>query len=260
VAVLLFLLVVLLVGGGFLGYTYLTEQQALVAATGTATAQSQASTHEVATQNAVVTSIAATGSAQARATAGVLQTTTSGQPDYFDPLVQDNTTNPSWDNDGTSCFFASDGYHVHSEPGVSQFCFETVRAFQNATITVEMNIHAGYSGVLVFRLNGQGPLQNNQGYCFEVGTGGNYKISILGAPVIFQDWTDSPAIFKGLLSTNTLQVIVRESVLMFYVNGVYLTTVIDTTIAGGAIGFFSNTSADSPGDAVFTNLKVYVTP
>ena len=265
VAVLVFLLVALLAGGGFLGYTYIVYQQGIAAAAATATAQEQGNAQAVATIKAVnatdtasAANVQATASAQARATAGVLQTATTGQPDYSDPLTQGNTTNQTWDNDGSSCFFASDGYHIYSkvstQGGAGPVCRETGRSFQNATITIDMNLHGGYSGGLIFRW------LENQAYFFEVGAGGNYHIGLVGVAVPLRDWTDSPAIHKGLHTTNTIQVIARGNVLMFYVNGMYLTTIEDSTVGAGVIGLFCETDNSGPGDAVFSNLKVYVTP
>jgi serine/threonine protein kinase len=252
---LLVLLVALIIGGGVLTSAVIIQNQATSAAqaSGTATAQTQANMQASATANA-----AATESAQAQATAGVLQTATTGQPDYIDPLTNGNTTNQTWMKDGTSCFFASDGYHVYTQTptqgGTGSVCRETDRSFQNATIAVEMNLHGGYSGGLIFRW------LENQAYFFEVGAGGNYHIGVLGSTVPLRDWTDSPAIHKGLYITNTIQVMARGNVLMFYVNGAYLTTVMDSTVGAGVIGLFNETDTSGPGDAVFSNLKVYVAP
>ncbi len=255
---LVILLVAFLIGGGVLTTIVIMQNQASAAAqaSGTATTQTQANIQ--ATANAEANATATENARQAQATAGVLQTATTGQPTYIDPLTKGNITNPTWTNDGVACLFDSDGYHVHIAPptqgGASQHCSETGRTFQDATITIDMKLRGGYAGGLVIRW------QNNQGYFFEVGIGGNFHIGVWGAPILLQDWTDATAIHQGLFSTNTIQVIARGNVLMFYVNGVYLTTVMDSTLGVGTIAFISETDTTGPGEAVFSNLKVYVAP
>jgi hypothetical protein len=244
---------VLLIGGGVLAAALILQQQATetAQASGTATAQALTSAQATAAANA-----AATATAQAQATAGVIQTATTGLPSYDDPLMAGNVTNPTWMNDGAACFFDGDGYHVHVQAppqgNAGQLCAETSRSFQNATITVQMRLRGGYSGGLVLRL------QNNLGYFFEVGAAGNYHIVQWGAPGVLQDWTDTFAIRTGLFSTNTIQVIAQGGVFLLYINGVYLTQVRDTTFGVGAIGLVSETNTDGFGEAVFSNLKVYV--
>jgi CHAT domain-containing protein len=254
--ILLVILTVLLIGGGTLFYASLAQNQATAAAnaSNTATANAEANAQATAAAN-----VFATATTQAQATASVIQTATSGFPVYFDPLLDGDSTDPTWTNHGTNCFFTSDGYHIHVEPpaqgNAGQVCLESDRSFQDATISVDMVLHEGYSGGLLFRLN------NNQGYLFEVGIGAGYHIALWGAPGTLKDWTDAPVIHAGLLRSNTLEVIVRGSMFLFYVNGFFLTAVQDTTYGVGTIGlasFGSNTTG--PGDAVFSNLKVYSTP
>jgi serine/threonine protein kinase len=253
---LLVSLAVLLIGGGTLLYATVMQNQAIAAAQANATATANA---QVNAQDTAAANVFATATTQAQATAGVIQTATSGFPLYFDPLLEGNTTDPTWTNDGTNCFFAADGYHVHINPppqaNAYPLCLESDRAFQDATITVDMVLRGGYSGGLLFRWN------TNQGYFFEVGAGGNYQLSRWDAPGALQAWTDAPAIHPGLFSSNTLEVIARGSVFFFYVNGMFLTEVQDATYGLGTIGLvsFGDTST-GPGEAVFSNLKVYYAP
>ena len=265
-ALLLFLLAALLLGSGSLGYWAFQNSVAQSQATATANARASATSNalattvagELATEQANLT----TATAQAQATAGVLQTATSGQPTSSDLLTAGQVTDPTWMNDGTSCFFAADGYHVHLPPSAppanGHSCAESDRSYGNATITVEMRIHGGYSGGLLIRLqSAQFPIF--LGYFFEVGIGGNYEIHRInaGSFTTLQDWTDSSAINGGLDSLNVLQVIAHGNDFRFYVNGVYLTHVQDALYGVGAIGFVSQTDTTGPGDAVFSNLRVY---
>jgi serine/threonine protein kinase len=199
----------------------------------------------------------ATATVKVQATAGVIRTATSGQPKYSDPLTAGNVHDTTWTNDGTNCFFASDGYHVHADPSSPSanhpFCTESDRAYQDSAITIEMIINYGFSCGLLFRL------YNNQGYFFDVGKGGNYSIYTWGTPKILQDWTNSnPIAINGGYQLNTLEVIAHGSDLLFYINGVYMTQVQDATYGMGNIGFACEANnTTGPGEAVFSNLKVY---
>lgn len=241
----------------------MVQSQALDAtatANAATTSQAQATAAE---ERSLFQALDATATTQVQATAGVLQTATSGQPTYSDLLTAGHVADPTWMNDGTSCFFAADGYHVHlpptAPPANDQPCTESDRTFRDATITVEMVMHNGYSGGLLIRHQSAQFLPNLLGYFFEVGIGGNYEIHRInaGSFTTLQDWTDSSAINGGLNGLNTLQVIARRSDFLFYVNGVYLTHVQDTAYGVGSIGFIAGTDATRPGDAVFSNLRVY---
>ncbi len=242
------LLIVFVIGGGILVYTSMMQGQAPTSGdtSGTATANAQGTAEA---------NVLATATTQAQATVGVLQTATTGTPRYSDLLTAGNVDDTTWTNDGASCFFAANGYHVHvaapSQGNAGQLCKESDKAFQNVTITVQMVLQRGYSGGLVFRLS------NNQGYFFEVGVAGNYQLRKWGAPDILQVWTNSPAIHRGLLSQNILQVIVHGNELLFYVNSMFLTLVQDAAYATGDVGFVSETDTTGPGEAVFSNLNVY---
>jgi serine/threonine protein kinase len=266
---LLIILALLILGSAGGLYAIVSNSTATTQANATATAQANAQVtalvKTMATSNAQATvqaNVAATATVQAQATAGVLQTATSGQPRYFDALTAGNINDSTWTNDGTYCFFAADGYHVHlpptAPPANDQSCIETDRSFRDATITVDMVLHNGYSGGLLIR-HQSAQFPNLLGYFFEVGIGGNYEIHRINAGSFktLQDWTNASAIHGGLNSLNTLQVIARGSDFLFYVNGVYLTHVQDTVYGVGSIGFISGTDATRPGDAVFSNLHVY---
>ncbi len=263
-ATLLFLLAVLLIGSGSLGYLVfqnsVVQNQATATANAGASATSNAQATTVANDLATVQASDATTTAKAQATVGVLQTATAGQPTYSDPLTAGNVPDTTWTNDGTNCLFASDGYYARVDTSTPQpakdyfhSCTESDRSYRDATITVDMRIRAGVSGGLLFRLQ-----KNGQGYFFDVGGSGNYSIHKWGGGIL-QDWTVSPAIPQSLNRLNTLEVIIHGSDFFFYVNGVYLTHVQDATYGLGTLGFvcFTDTTI-GPGQAVFSNLHVYL--
>jgi hypothetical protein len=196
----------------------------------------------------------------------VIQTATAGAPAYQDVL--NNPKNPAtqtaqWDGlDGSSgqCVFGSDGYHVKGSVNIVNFygCHETGYTYQNAAVSVNVAILSGHSGGLFFRLNTDG-FGFYDGYLFEVDSKGNYKISEVGGDSVnpIQDWRPSSALKQGRDVQNTLQVIFRGTTYMFYANGIYLTTITDSTYTSvGDIGFLATTT-DSSADILYSNLKVF---
>lgn len=241
----------------------------------TATAQAIAAVTATAQAHATATAIAhatATAQAQASATAGVIQTATSVKPSYQDALNDPTnaaTIAAKWDGiDGTDshCTFKSDGYHVTEGVNLVNFhgCRESGNTYKNATIAVDMSMISGHSGGLFFRVTTD-TFNNYAGYLFEVDSQGNYKISTVagGTPTVIQghDWTATTALKQGYNVKNTLQVIIRDSTFLFYVNGTFLTQVTDTTYpAEGDIAFLATTTATSgKADIVYSNLAVYPT-
>ncbi|MFL5624603.1 MAG: protein kinase domain-containing protein [Ktedonobacteraceae bacterium] len=235
----------------------------------TATAQAQLTATAFAHAHATATAIAgatATVEAQASATAGVLPTATGGAPVYQDHL--NNVNNPAtqaaqWsglDGSDSQCSFQKDGYHVTEGVNLVNFhgCNETSKKYQNATLVVDIKLLSGHSGGLFFRLRTDA-FNAFSGYLFEVDSKGNYKISVVasGSATALQPWTLTTALKKGYNVTNTLQVIAQDNTFLFYINGIYLTKLSDSTYnRAGEIGFLATTT-DTPADIVYTNLKVY---
>ncbi|HZU67941.1 MAG TPA: protein kinase [Ktedonobacteraceae bacterium] len=230
----------------------------------TATALAAAAATATARANATATAIAAvtaTARAQATATAGVIVTATSGKPGYSDAL--NNANNPAtvaadWDQ-SSSCVFQSDGYHAISGGGL-QGCKEAANTYQNVAITVNMRILSGHSGGLFFRVN-TNFFGSYSGYLFEIDSTGRYKISRSSNYSLnittLQDWTASSAIKQGNAVTNTLQVIAKGNSLSFYVNGVFLVTLTDSTYSSaGGVAFLASGSG-TPTEVVYSNLKIY---
>jgi serine/threonine protein kinase len=235
----------------------------------TATAKANAEATTTARTQATATARAhatATVIANAQATAGVIQTATAGTPAYQDAL--NNPKNPAtraalWDGlDGSSgqCVFGPSGYHVKGSVNLVNFygCHETGYSYQNAAVSVDVTILSGHSGGFFFRLSTDS-LGFYDGYLFEVDSKGNYKISIVGSDTVtpIQDWRATSALKQGRGVQNTLQVIFSDNIYLFYANGVYLTTITDSTyMAVGDIGFLATTTNTSA-DILYSNLKVF---
>ncbi|HYL41812.1 MAG TPA: protein kinase, partial [Ktedonobacteraceae bacterium] len=235
----------------------------------TATAQAQLTATALARAHATATAIAgitATAQARASATAGVIQTAVAGTPVYQDSLK--NVNNPAtqaeqWsglDGSDRQCSFQTDGYHVTEGVNLVNFhgCNETGKTYQNATLSVDIKLLSGHSGGLFFRLKTDA-FNAFSGYLFEVDSKGNYKISAVtsGSASALQEWTSTTALKTGYNVTNTLQVIVQDNTFLYYINGIYLMKLTDTTYpTEGEIGFLA-TSSDTNADIVYTNIKVY---
>ncbi len=236
-------------------------------ATATASAKNAASTaHANATATARANATA-TANANATATPGVIQTAVAGTAVYQDELnnaSNGDTVAAQWDSStGTppvpNCMFQSDGYHVVGTVGQGQafqICHEAAKSFNDLTVQVNISIQQGSAGGVLFRLNGNG------GYLFEVDNTGRYSIVKSsdfsnGNTTALQDWTNSSAVKTGT-QENTLQLIAKGNMLLFYVNGTFLKSVSDSTFSGGSIGFAA--SASGTGGAVniaCSNLSVY---
>jgi serine/threonine protein kinase len=236
----------------------------------TATARVIAAATATARAHATATAIAritATAQAQARATAGVVQTATSGKPAYQDTLnnaANAGTQAAQWDTN-SQCAFQSDGYHVTEGVNLVNFhgCREAGKFYQNAVISVGINIISGHSGGLFFRVNID-ILNRYAGYLFEIDSKGNYKISAMAYTTVTalpgHDWTPSASLKQGNNVKNTLVVIIRGNTFLFYANGAFLTQVTDATYSAQGTVAFLATTTDTPADIVYSNLKVYPQP
>ncbi|MGI9058166.1 MAG: protein kinase domain-containing protein [Ktedonobacteraceae bacterium] len=239
-----------------------THNQMIAALNATATSNTRAT----ATSNAhaTATGIAnrdatAIAFAHATATVGVIQTAIAGPPTYHDPLNNANnpaTKNAAWDNGRTFCSFQQDGYHISASSRTTQPqpCLESNQKYQNVVITVDMSIksHVSSGGLLFYVQN-----DTKSSYFFEVSPSlGAYKISLFDcACKALLGWTASPGIQHGQ-SMNTLQVIVNNNDFKFYVNGIFLKEITDSTYTIGGLGLACYDYGHG-GEAVFSNLKVY---
>ena len=231
---------------------------AVTQATGTAQAQATAHIHATATVQAQAT---ATANANATATPGVLQTATSTNPVYTDPLTNPDSTATQaeqWDQ-STICSFTNDGYQVTANVlHAFDACHEAATSYSDFTAQVDVSIQSGHSGGLLFRMNSD----FSQGYLFEIDSQGHYKISVLnnsalGSMTTLRDWSSSSALKTGS-GKNQLQVIAKNSTLLFYINGIYQPDPIqDTTLSSGNIGFIATSESGAATKVIYSNLSIY---
>ncbi len=208
--------------------------------------------------------------AHASATAGVIQTATTGTPTYQDALnnVDNSQTQQEQWQDDSHCTFTADGYRITKSTsffnlGQLQGCLESGAKYDNMAFSVDMTIKSGHSGGIFFRVSPK-TLGAYAGYLFEVDSKGNYKLSKSSnfstgtENAILQDWTPSTAIKVG--AKNTLQFIASGNTFLLYANGVFLAKVTDdaNTFSYGYIALFASTATDG-GDAtiVYGNMSIY---
>ncbi len=238
---------------------------ATVTARSTATAQAVSAVATQQAQNATATALAgatATVQVQASATAGVVQTAIATNSAYADPLNNKddaNTQAASWDQND-NCSFQSDGYHVRTDfLSALHGCREAGNQFQNFAAQVDVLLKKGASGGLFFRLNTTA-LGSYKGYLFEINANGQYRISrssnfSSNSATILRDWTDTPTLKTD--AKNTLQVIARDTTLLFYINGVFLGPPIqDSTFTSGSVAFLATSAKGERANIVYSNLGV----
>jgi hypothetical protein len=123
-------------------------------------------------------------------------------------------------------------------------------------VTIVPEEEAGEAGVL-FRREG-----DYQFYAFTVSTDGRYclkKMSQSGGEgwETLLDWSESPHLETGV-AANRLQVVGVGSQISLYANGQYLTTVLDSSYAGGEIGLAVGTfENEARALFYFDDLRVY---
>jgi hypothetical protein len=208
-----------------------------------------------------------------------LRSAMSGTPIYADTL-----TNPSnhetefanWvQNTPNNCFFARDGYHLQAT-GYSG-CWESGYQFEDLALRVDVTLLSGDSAGVYCRF-GIDLFGGYYGYLLGIDISGNYWID--GGETVSQQSRFSPAIKRGYHVKNTLEIIAQGTTFYFFINGVFLTKLIDTnptpapapTVSPtaspmptppppqpypGEIAFLANPAGT---EAVFSNLKVYALP
>ncbi len=232
--------------------------QAAVNATGTAYAQATASASAAET---------ATVQSQASATVGPIQTATSAQPVYQDPLTNPenaSTTAANWDQ-STRCIFTTSGYHV-KQPASGTFfkgCREYNQTYGDLALSVNATILSGHSGGVFFRLS-TNFIGSYIGYLFEFDSQGNYKISREDGldAVTLQDWRPNTALHSGYKVGNLIQLIARGSMFSFYANGHFVYQMQNSDYPdANTIGFLAtSTSGGDDADVAYNNLSVYALP
>ncbi|HVB25498.1 MAG TPA: protein kinase [Ktedonobacteraceae bacterium] len=195
--------------------------------------------------------------ARVQVTAGITSPIGTGQALYADALT---SPGGGWIDDGSQCYFSTDGYHVQSyQQRTAAWCYSNQILVSNAVITAQAQLLQGDSYGIVFRLS---PASDNF-YLLEINSRGSYRFvrAMSDNPynwLTLIDWTRSNAILSGYGHINTFLILANGAQFRFYINKQLIVTGFsDTAFASGLIGFF--VGGDSPGgtEATFSNVGVF---
>lgn len=195
--------------------------------------------------------------ARVQVTAGITAPIGAGQVLYADALT---SPGGGWIDDGSQCYFSTDGYHVQSyQQHTAAWCYSNQILASNAVITAQAQLLHGDSYGIVFRLS---PSSDNF-YVLEINSQGSYRFvrAMSDNPynwLTLIDWTHSNAILSSYGHINTFLILAKGSQFRFYINKqLIVTSFSDTAFASGLIGFF--VGGDSPGgtEATFSNVGVF---
>ncbi|HZR42613.1 MAG TPA: serine/threonine-protein kinase [Ktedonobacteraceae bacterium] len=177
---------------------------------------------------------------------------------FDDPLSQPSTWRayPTPINNGGRCLFTSGAYHVLvTQTKSAYYCNDVNTIFSNFAFEVQMTIHAGDCGGIVFRVNPRGQL-----YFFRVCQDQSYMLilymnhSATSAKTLIHN--QNSAIHAGLHQTNTLAVVAINNTLNLYANHTLLSSISDTTYSTGEIGLLAETFTHRT-EVIYTHARIW---
>jgi len=235
---------------------------ALVNANATATTVANANATATALVNANATATAV-ANVQATATASAIAANPnpyppgSGRLALLDPL-SDNSHGYNWSANPTNCVFTGGVYHVIApDPRFFAYCVARSTDFINFAYEVQMKIIKGDLGGIIFRANST----SNNFYVFHVDQLGSYQLLVCPGNTCRQivATTPSPAINRGLNSTNLVAVVVTGTTITLFVNHQQVASVNDSTFSHGQVGVVASPFANAghPTEVVYSNARVW---
>jgi hypothetical protein len=260
-------------GIGLIYYTILAHPAQLrVQATATVQSFLTADGHSTAIANAYATATARVeanatatmqvqATAQAQATANTFQNiytkVTSGIPVLHSSLAFQDRHN--WDiyssTDGGDCTFAGGELHaIAFSKGFYVPCFAHATNFSNFAYQVQMTIHAGDEGGIVFRADDA----NSRYYFFRIGRDGFYSLYISKDDThnLALATASSTAINTVPNQPNLLTVIAQGNSFSLYINKQYVGSTHDGSYSSGEIGVYAADNNNRT-DVSFSNAQVW---
>ena len=201
----------------------------------------------------------ATLAAQARvqATAGITGSIGAGKVLYQSPLTE---RGGGWIDDGSQCFFSSQGYHVQTTHAHEfAWCYTGQQPFSDTVISAQAHLMHGEVYGLVFRLSPTA----QQFYTLEINNLGEYRFVLATGSnpntwITLIDWTHSNAILSGQKQINTFLVIAAGSNFRFYINKqLIMTNYTNSAYSSGMVGFMVGGDTARGTEAVFSNIFVF---
>jgi hypothetical protein len=283
VILMIVVVLILVAGGGGLVYFSISGQAAThaqatataqantvaTAAAATATTHAHATATTIANAHATTTSIAnahATATSVVNVQATATASAIAANPDPYPPgsgrlalfdALSNNSLGYNWSANPTNCVFTGGAYHVIApDPRFFAYCTAQSTNFTNFAYEVQMKIIKGDLGGIIFRAS-----TNNNFYLFYVTQLGSYELLLCPGNTCRQivAITSSPAINRGLNSTNLVAVVVTGTTITLFVNHQQITSVIDSTFSHGQIGVVASPFANAghPTEVVYSNARVW---
>lgn len=221
--------------------------------------------------NATATALAKHAAANAAATATAIATANPYAPKtgtlvLNDPL-QDNSKDYKWDealmNNGSTvfrCSFANAAYHITADNSGALICNPEAPALtlSDVAFEVKVTIIKGSEAGVVVRFDQVKGL----GYLFSIDTNGNYTIST--ANFVTTDASQRYTVLRhgsngrikqGLNQTNLVAIVANKSSISVYVNGSFIDTTQDASLANGQIGIYG--SSDGGMDIAASDARAW---
>jgi hypothetical protein len=255
-------ILLLLSGGGTLGYTFVYQPYTIrvhdTQLTATAAFHATTTAHMEATGTAESN---ATSTAQIEATNTVLDQRQNEYdqlllrtPTFVDSLRMPDLYN--WETD-KGCTFTHSGYTITvSENHAFLPCFASNVHYSNFAYQVHVVIERGGEGGLAFHANAT----TQQSYLFTIGSDGSYHFYMIAgikqktAKNLSSGFSDF--VTTGLQQDNTLTVIARKQHFDFYINGKYITSASDSTLSNNQLGVVASSSG-TPTQVLFSQAEVW---
>ena len=165
---------------------------------------------------------------------------------FSDPLTSDTT---GWSTDTNHCLFQDNAYHVKNDI----VCFAPAGNIDDANITVQAKQVAG-------------PLIDGYGISFRRASSGNrydFEMNSNSEWAVFKvvnntatalvPYSPNAAIKGGLNTTNSLRVEMKGARFVFFVNGVQVGEVDDSTFASGLVGL---TASGADTEVAYTDFEI----
>jgi hypothetical protein len=260
-------------GIGLIYYTIVAHPAQLrVQATATVESVLNADAHSTAMANAYATATARVqanatatmqvqATVQAQATANTFQNiytkVTSGIPVLHSSLALQDRYN--WDiynsTDGGACTFTGGELHaIAFSQGFYVPCFALATNFSNFAYQVQMTIHEGDEGGIVFRADDA----NSRYYFLRIGSDGFYSLYISKDDThnLALTYASSAAIHTAPNQPNLLTVIAQGDNFSLYINKQYVGSTHDGSYSSGEIGVYAADSNNRT-DVSFSNAEVW---
>ena len=188
------------------------------------------------------------------------------------PVLDDslNNSNFSWStaSQGSSgCIFANGAYHLRLSP-TDQYvtCFDKGSNYRNFLFQAYMTINSGDTAGLLFNssisqatIGTNNSTQGIPSFYSVVNVHSYYSIGSASNPRFpFLAFGKSSAFHSGFNQPNLLSVLVQGGSISLYINKQFVSTVHDTTLSNGAIGFMASNTLHTNVDVAFSDARLWI--